>query len=121
MVNTTLKKYHKLLNQIKITKEIRNKAVREQKKLATKINTRQRAMNRAKNYMNKKINGKYTYIRNSKRISKEIKEREQKIFELFTEFAEKQQYVDKLDKSLENLNRAFKTYKLIYPAMQIPV
>tara|TARA_B100000401_G_scaffold378563_1_gene279577 strand:- start:71 stop:430 length:360 start_codon:yes stop_codon:yes gene_type:complete len=119
MVNTTLKKYHKLLNQIKITKEIRNKAVREQKKLATKINTRQRAMNRAKNYMNKKINRKP--IRNSKRISKEIKEREQKIFELFTEFAEKQQYVDKLDKSLENLNRAFKTYKLIYPAMQIPV
>ena len=38
MVNTTLKKYHKLLNQIKITKEIRNKAVREQKKLANKIN-----------------------------------------------------------------------------------
>ena len=119
MVNTTLKKYHKLLNQIKITKEIRNKAVREQKKLANKINTRQRAMNRAKNYMNKKINRKP--IRNSKRISKEIKEREQKIFELFTEFAEKQRYVDKLDKSLENLNRAFKTYKLMYPVMQIPV
>ena len=119
MVNTTLKKYHKLLNQIKITKEIRNKAVREQKKLASKINTRQRAMNRAKNYMNKKINGKP--IRNSKLISKEIKEREQKIFELFTEFAEKQRYVDNLDESLENLNRAFKTYKLIYPVMQIPV
>ena len=119
MVNTSLKKYHKLLNQIKLTKAIRNKAVREQKKLANKINTRQRAMNRAKNYMNKKINGKP--IRNSKRISKEIKEREQKIFELFTEFAEKQRYVDKLDKSLENLNRAFKTYKLVYPVMQIPV
>jgi|TARA_B100001113_G_scaffold240377_1_gene197671 predicted RNase H-like nuclease (RuvC/YqgF family) len=120
MVNTSLKKYHKLLNQIKLTKAIRNKAVREQKKLANKINTRQRAMNRARNYMNKKMNN-VKPIRNSKRIYKEIKEREQKIFELFTEFAEKQRYVDKLDKSLENLNRAFKTYKLVYPVMQIPV